>query len=102
MRDVKQKQKRQKPPRDSTARTFSGVCLQRIHRCAQHNAVRNAHNLENAFVVQPGKALASKEVLFGGIPKTRNAKVMRRIVRAEYLGEKLGDISALEKPRVSG
>jgi acetyl-CoA synthetase len=42
---------------------------------------------------------APKEVLFvGDTPKTRNAKVMRRIVRAAYLGEKLGDTSALENP----
>jgi acetyl-CoA synthetase len=69
--------------------------LQRSHRCAQHNAVRNAHNLENAFAAQLGKALAPKEVLFvGDIPKTRDAKVMRRIVRAAYLG----DTSALENP----
>ena len=46
-----------------------------------------------------GKALAPREVIFvGDIPKTRNAKVMRRIVRAAYLGEKLGDTSALENP----
>jgi acetyl-CoA synthetase len=32
------------------------------------------------------------------IPKTRNAKVMRRVVRAAYLGKKLGDTSALENP----
>jgi acetyl-CoA synthetase len=32
------------------------------------------------------------------IPKTRNAKVMRQIVRAAYLGESLGDMSALENP----
>jgi acetyl-CoA synthetase len=36
--------------------------------------------------------------LVGDIPKTRNAKVMRRIVRAAYLGEKLGHTSALENP----
>jgi acetyl-CoA synthetase len=73
--------------------------LQRSHRRAQNNAVRNAHNLENAFAAQLGKALAPREVLFvSDIPKTRNAKVMRRIVRAAYLGEKLGDISALENP----
>jgi len=73
--------------------------LQRSHRCAHHNAVRNAHNLENAFAAQLCKALAPKEVLFvGDIPKTRNAKVVRRIVRAAYLGEKLSDISALENP----
>jgi acetyl-CoA synthetase len=34
----------------------------------------------------------------GDMPKTRNAKVMRRIVRAAYLGEKLGDATALENP----
>jgi acetyl-CoA synthetase len=46
-----------------------------------------------------GKALAPREVLFvGDIPKTRNAKVMRRVARAAYLGEKLGDTSALENP----
>jgi len=46
-----------------------------------------------------GKALAPREVVFvADIPKTRNAKVMRRIVRAAFLGEKLGDTSALENP----
>jgi acetyl-CoA synthetase len=46
-----------------------------------------------------GKALAPRAVVFvADIPKTRNAKVMRRIVRAAYLGEKLGDTSALENP----
>jgi acetyl-CoA synthetase len=45
------------------------------------------------------KALARREMVFvGDIPKTRNAKVMRRVVRAAYLGEKLGDTSALENP----
>jgi len=34
----------------------------------------------------------------GDMLKTGNAKVMRRIVHAAYLGEKLGAISALEKP----
>jgi acyl-coenzyme A synthetase/AMP-(fatty) acid ligase len=54
----------------------------------QHNAVRNAHNLENVFAAQRGKALVPKEVLFvGDMPKTQNAKVMRRIVRAAYLGD---------------
>jgi len=46
-----------------------------------------------------GKALAPRDVLFvGDIPKTRNAKVMRRAARAAYLGEKPGDTSALENP----
>jgi acetyl-CoA synthetase len=47
-----------------------------------------------------GKALAPHDVLFvGDIPKTRNAKVMRRLLRAAYIGEKLGDTSALENPK---
>jgi acetyl-CoA synthetase len=46
-----------------------------------------------------GKALAPHDVLFvGDIPKTRNAKVMRRLLRAAYIGETLGDTSALENP----
>ncbi|MGE5589349.1 MAG: AMP-binding enzyme, partial [Bacillota bacterium] len=46
-----------------------------------------------------GKALRPEEVKFvAQIPKTRNGKVMRRVVRAKYLGEALGDTSALENP----
>jgi acetyl-CoA synthetase len=46
-----------------------------------------------------GKALAPRDVFFvSDIPKTRNAKVMRRVVRAAYIGEELGDTSALENP----
>ncbi|MHB9145457.1 MAG: acetate--CoA ligase [Symbiobacteriia bacterium] len=46
-----------------------------------------------------GKTLRPEEVKFvGQLPKTRNGKVMRRVIRAKYLGESLGDISALESP----
>ncbi len=46
-----------------------------------------------------GKALRPEEVKFvAQIPKTRNGKVMRRVVRAKYLGQNLGDTSALENP----
>jgi acetyl-CoA synthetase len=59
-----------------------------------------ASALKNKVATELGKALAPKDVLFvADIPKTRNAKVMRRIVRAAYIGEKLGDTSALENPR---
>jgi acetyl-CoA synthetase len=58
-----------------------------------------AGELKNNVGRDLGKALAPREVVFvADIPKTRNAKVMRRIVRAAYLGEKLGDTSALENP----
>jgi acetyl-CoA synthetase len=46
-----------------------------------------------------GKSLAPKEVLFvADLPKTRNAKVMRRMIRSAYLGENPGDTSALVNP----
>jgi acetyl-CoA synthetase len=44
-----------------------------------------------------GKPLAPSKVHFvSALPKTRNAKVMRRVLRAAYLGEDPGDISSLE------
>lgn len=50
-----------------------------------------------------GKPLAPAEVIFvGDLPKTRNAKVMRRMIRAAYLGQDLGDTSALVNPEVLG
>lgn len=46
-----------------------------------------------------GKAFTPKDVLFiPDLPKTRNAKVMRRMIRAAYLGLEPGDISALVNP----
>jgi acetyl-CoA synthetase len=46
-----------------------------------------------------GKPLTPREVRFvHDLPKTRNAKVMRRMIRAAYLGEDLGDTSALVNP----
>jgi acetyl-CoA synthetase len=32
------------------------------------------------------------------LPKTRNAKIMRRVIRARFLDEPLGDITSLENP----
>ena len=46
-----------------------------------------------------GKPLAPSRVHFvSALPKTRNAKVMRRVIRSAYLGEDPGDLSALENP----
>ncbi|PYJ47023.1 MAG: AMP-dependent synthetase, partial [Verrucomicrobia bacterium] len=61
--------------------------------------VELANELKNNVARNLGKALAPRDVIFvTDIPKTRNAKVMRRVVRAAYIGEKLGDTSALENP----
>ncbi len=46
-----------------------------------------------------GKPLAPSKIHFvSALPKTRNAKVMRRVIRSAYLGEDAGDLSALENP----
>ncbi|MBT3390586.1 MAG: AMP-binding protein [Chloroflexi bacterium] len=55
--------------------------------------------LRRMLVKAMGKALAPKEILFiGDLPKTRNAKVMRRMIRSAYLGLELGDTSSLVNP----
>ncbi len=47
-----------------------------------------------------GKPLAPSRIHFvSALPKTRNAKVMRRVIRAAFLGENAGDLSALENPQ---
>lgn len=52
------------------------------------------------IVQRLGKALKPEKVLFvNDLPKTRNAKVMRRVIRAAFLGQNPGDLSALENPQ---
>src|SRR5262249_27449865 len=47
-----------------------------------------------------GKPLRPAAIKFvTDLPKTRNAKVMRRVIRAAYLGKDPGDLSALENPQ---
>ena len=46
-----------------------------------------------------GKALLPKAVYpVADLPRTRNAKIMRRVIKAAFLGEEPGDLMALENP----
>jgi acetyl-CoA synthetase len=46
-----------------------------------------------------GKPLKPREIKFvTALPKTRNAKIMHRLIRAAYLDQPLGDLSSLEDP----
>jgi acetyl-CoA synthetase len=55
--------------------------------------------LMNRVAAELGKPLKPREVRFvRALPKTRNAKVMRRVIRAVYLGLDPGDLSSLEDP----
>ncbi|MCW5934248.1 MAG: AMP-binding protein [Fimbriimonadia bacterium] len=46
-----------------------------------------------------GKPMMPKQIhAVTDLPKTRNAKIMRRVIRAAYLKEPTGDLTALENP----
>ena len=61
------------------------------------DALREA--LMQVVVDEMGKPLKPREILFAdALPKTRNAKVMRRVIQSAYLGKDLGDTSSLEDP----
>jgi acetyl-CoA synthetase len=56
-------------------------------------------DLKERVAMALGKPLAPQEVRFvSDLPKTRNAKVMRRMIRSAYLGQALGDTSSLVNP----
>lgn len=47
-----------------------------------------------------GKTMTPDEIKFvKELPKTRNAKIMRRLIRARYLGKETGDLTMLENPQ---
>jgi acetyl-CoA synthetase len=55
--------------------------------------------LKNQVANELGKPLAPHDILFvRDLPRTRNAKIMRRVIRAVYLGKEAGDTSSLENP----
>jgi acetyl-CoA synthetase len=58
-----------------------------------------ARRLEAGVVTALGRPLRPKAVHFvGDLPRTRNAKILRRVVRAVYLGQEPGDLTSLENP----
>jgi acetyl-CoA synthetase len=55
--------------------------------------------LENAVVTRLGKVDRPEDiVVVADLPKTRSAKILRRMVRAKYLGEELGDLASVQNP----
>ena len=66
--------------------------------CAPSDLLRE--QLRERVAESLGKPLRPRTVRFvRDLPKTRNAKLMRRVVRAAYLGEPTGDLSSLENPQ---
>jgi acetyl-CoA synthetase len=62
-------------------------------------SARLAGEIADQIAAVLGKPLRPQSVYFvADLPKTRNAKIMRRVVRAVHLGKPAGDLSALENP----
>ena len=58
-----------------------------------------ATELQDLVATALGKPLRPKAVHFvGDLPRTRNAKILRRVVRSIYTGKDPGDLSSLENP----
>jgi acetyl-CoA synthetase len=56
--------------------------------------------LKTLVATRLGKPLRPQAIEFvRDLPKTRNAKVMRRVIRSAYLDEAPGDLSSLENPQ---
>lgn len=65
--------------------------------CTGDDALRT--ELIDRVVQAMGRAIRPDRVLFvRELPKTRSAKIMRRVIRATYLGSEPGDLSSLENP----
>jgi acetyl-CoA synthetase len=58
-----------------------------------------AQELSDLIATALGKPLRPKAVHFvSDLPRTRNAKILRRVVRSVYTGKDPGDLSSLENP----
>jgi acetyl-CoA synthetase len=58
-----------------------------------------AVELQDLVAAALGKPLRPKAVhLVTDLPRTRNAKILRRVVRSVYTGKDPGDLSSLENP----
>jgi len=70
-----------------------------VLRQGQQASEQLAGELKDMVAAALGKPLRPKSVEFvADLPKTRNAKILRRVVKAVYLGLEPGDLSALENP----
>jgi acetyl-CoA synthetase len=71
-------------------------CVLKAEAQATRELERELKDLVAQCLGRPLKPVAVK--FLRDLPKTRNAKVMRRVIKAAYLNQDPGDISALENP----
>jgi acetyl-CoA synthetase len=67
------------------------------HRLAEQDDLRA--NLAEAIAATFGKPLRPSKIEFvDELPKTRSGKIVRRAIRASYVGDAVGDLSGLDNP----
>jgi acetyl-CoA synthetase len=70
-----------------------------ILRAGQEPSDKLGHELQDLVASALGKPLRPQAVHFvTDLPRTRNAKILRRVVRSVYTGKDPGDLSSLENP----
>jgi len=71
-----------------------------VPRPLHHPTDELARSIQDRIAEILGKPLRPEAVRFvTQLPKTRNAKILRRVIRGAYLGKQdLGDLSSLDNP----
>ena len=83
-------------PDETKGQALACFCVLRSGH-ARDDELRDA--LKGLVATRLGKPLRPAAIEFvRDLPKTRNAKIMRRVIRAAYLGQDTGDLTALENP----
>jgi acetyl-CoA synthetase len=57
----------------------------------------DANTLRQSMTAAVGKGMLPEEFhIVEALPKTKNGKILRRAIRARYLGDPVGDMSSLD------
>ncbi|PZR90977.1 MAG: AMP-dependent synthetase, partial [Candidatus Nephthysia bennettiae] len=76
----------------------SVVCFV-VLRAGEEGSAALSEELKYRVAGALGKPLRPRAVKFvAELPRTRNSKILRRVVKAVYLGQEPGDLSSLENP----
>lgn len=77
----------------------SAVAVFAVLRPGVTNGDETISAIRNEVSVRLGKSFRPEVIVcVDALPRTRNAKIIRRVIRAAWLGENAGDVSALENP----
>ncbi|MEE4023663.1 AMP-binding protein [Gordonia sp. PKS22-38] len=60
------------------------------------DAAESHDDLQETALANAGKSFAPTVIAVATLPKTKNGKLMRRMIRSRYLGEPAGDLSSLD------